>query len=101
MWQLRPVRKKTRESWCSSLSRKGLANSMEVGNMTTRCSILGKGFAAIAVFATIAGLATRTQAQTATPPLKLLQTIPLPGIEGAQDHMDLDVQGQRLFIPAE
>ena len=69
--------------------------------MTTLCSILGKSFAAIAVFAAIGGFATRTLAQTATPPLKLVQTIPLPGIEGALDHMDLDVQGQRLFIPAE
>jgi len=41
-----------------------------------------------------------TRAQTAAP-LKLLQTIPLPGIDGAMDHMDMDIQGQRLFIPAE
>jgi hypothetical protein len=40
------------------------------------------------------------QAQ-AGPPLKLVQTIPLPGVPGALDHMGIDVQGQRLFIPAE
>jgi hypothetical protein len=34
-------------------------------------------------------------------PLKLLQKIPLPGVPGALDHMGVDVQGQRLFIPAE
>jgi hypothetical protein len=48
-----------------------------------------------------AAFVTRTGAQSNAPPLKLLQTIPLPGIEGAFDHMDIDVQGQRLFIPAE
>ena len=34
-------------------------------------------------------------------PLKLLQTIPLPGVDGALDHMAIDVAGQRLFIPSE
>jgi len=36
-----------------------------------------------------------------TPPLKLVQTIPLPNVDGALDHMGIDVQRQRLFIPAE
>ena len=49
----------------------------------------------------LAGVAPSASAQTAPAPLKLLQTIPLPGIEGAFDHMDIDVKGQRLFIPAE
>ncbi|SRR6266404_5432400 len=39
--------------------------------------------------------------QSATAPLKLLQTIPLPGVDGALDHMAVDPQRQRLFIPAE
>lgn len=43
----------------------------------------------------------RTESQTRPAPLKLLQTIPLPSIEGAFDHMAIDVAGQRLFIPAE
>src|ERR1700676_2163363 len=34
-------------------------------------------------------------------PLKLLQTIPLPGVDGALDHMAIDVQRQHLFVPAE
>jgi DNA-binding beta-propeller fold protein YncE len=37
----------------------------------------------------------------ATPPLKLIQTIPLPGVPGALDHMAIDIKGQRLFVPAE
>src|SRR2546425_6415419 len=36
----------------------------------------------------------------ATPPLKLSQTIPLPGVEGRIDHMAVDVKGQRLFVAA-
>ncbi len=34
------------------------------------------------------------------PPLRLEQTIPLPGIQGRIDHLALDVQGQRLFVAA-
>jgi DNA-binding beta-propeller fold protein YncE len=30
-------------------------------------------------------------------PLKLIQTIPLPGVEGRMDHMSVDAKGQRLF----
>ena len=58
-------------------------------------------FAAILCILASIGIAATTRAQSAAPPLKLLQTIPLPGIDGAMDHMDIDVQGQRLFIPAE
>jgi hypothetical protein len=32
--------------------------------------------------------------------LRLVQTIPLPGVEGRIDHMAVDVAGQRLFIAA-
>jgi DNA-binding beta-propeller fold protein YncE len=39
--------------------------------------------------------------QTPAAPLKLLQKIPLPRVDGALDHMAIDVQGQRLFVPAE
>jgi DNA-binding beta-propeller fold protein YncE len=33
-------------------------------------------------------------------PLKLVQTIPLSGVEGRIDHMAVDVQGQRLLVAA-
>jgi DNA-binding beta-propeller fold protein YncE len=39
-------------------------------------------------------------AQT-NPPMKLVQSIPLPNVEGYFDHMDVDVKGQRLFLPGE
>src|SRR5262245_25595962 len=38
-------------------------------------------------------------AQEATP-LRLVQTIPLPHVEGRIDHMAVDLQGQRLFVAA-
>lgn len=33
-----------------------------------------------------------------TPPLRLVQTIPLPNLKGRIDHMDVDVKGKRLFV---
>src|SRR5215471_17441630 len=33
-------------------------------------------------------------------PLKLIQTIPLTGVEGRIDHLAFDVKGQRLFVAA-
>ena len=37
---------------------------------------------------------------TDAPPLRLLQTIPLPGVQGRIDHLAVDVAGQRLFVAA-
>jgi DNA-binding beta-propeller fold protein YncE len=55
----------------------------------------------LAVFAvSITLLLVGAQAQTSTP-LKLIQTIPLPGVEGYFDHLAVDVKGERLFIPGE
>lgn len=33
-------------------------------------------------------------------PLKLVQTIPMPGVEGRLDHFGLDVKGKRIFVAA-
>src|SRR5882757_2138784 len=35
-----------------------------------------------------------------TAPLKLVQKIPMPGVQGRMDHMTVDVKGKRLFVPA-
>ncbi len=53
----------------------------------------------IALSVGICCLAT-TQSQRRSQPLKLVQTIPLPGVEGRIDHMNVDVQGKRLFMAA-
>jgi DNA-binding beta-propeller fold protein YncE len=50
--------------------------------------------------------APQSQAQSAAPPdtkapLRLLQAIPLPSVEGYFDHMAVDMKGQRLFVPGE
>jgi DNA-binding beta-propeller fold protein YncE len=43
----------------------------------------------------------RVQSQTVEP-LKLIQTIPLPGLrDGDFDHLQVDLEGQRLFLAAE
>jgi len=34
------------------------------------------------------------------PPLRLVQTIPLPGVQGRIDHLAVDVAGLRLFVAA-
>jgi DNA-binding beta-propeller fold protein YncE len=36
----------------------------------------------------------------AGPPLKLVQTIPVPGVAGRIDHLSADVKGRRLFVSA-
>jgi len=51
----------------------------------------------VAIFAAFA-----VNAQSAVnPPLKLIQSIPLPGINGDFDHFTVDLQGNRLFSAAE
>jgi len=42
-------------------------------------------------------LIPRAEAQTKAP-MRLVQTIPLPNVEGYFDHMAVDVKGQRLFV---
>src|SRR6266705_773128 len=37
----------------------------------------------------------------AHPPLKFLQSIAMPNVEGYFDHPAVDVKGQRLFVPGE
>jgi DNA-binding beta-propeller fold protein YncE len=44
------------------------------------------------------GLSSEIAAVAQTSPLRLVQTIPLPGVHGRIDHMDADVKGQRLFV---
>ena len=44
-------------------------------------------------------LTMHVHAQEGTP-LRLVQTIPLPHVEGRIDHMAVDLEGQRLFVAA-
>lgn len=53
-----------------------------------------------------AAFARPSQAQSPVPidpkaPLRLVQAIPLPSVEGYFDHMAVDIKGQRLFVPGE
>jgi hypothetical protein len=44
--------------------------------------------------AAIAGISAQQKNQ----PLRLLATIPMPGVNGRLDHLDVDVKGERLFV---
>jgi DNA-binding beta-propeller fold protein YncE len=46
------------------------------------------------------GLIPRAEAQSKAP-MRLVQTIALPNVEGYFDHMAADIKGQRLFLPGE
>jgi hypothetical protein len=47
----------------------------------------------------LALMTTDAQAQESSA-LRMVQTIPLPNVEGRIDHMAVDPNGQRLFIAA-
>ena len=47
----------------------------------------------------LALMTTDAQAQESSA-LRMVQTIPLPNVEGRTDHMAVDLNGQRLFIAA-
>jgi DNA-binding beta-propeller fold protein YncE len=46
----------------------------------------------------LALLACSISAAQENPPLRLVQTIPMPNVKGRIDHMDVDVKSQRLFV---
>ena len=47
---------------------------------------------------TIARFAGVRAQQPTNMPLHLMQTVPMPGVKGRLDHLDVDVKGQRLFV---
>jgi WD40 repeat protein len=60
-----------------------------------------KRFLAFLIAANVIFFAIAASAQT-KPPLRLLQTIPLPDLKGGDfDHFDVDLSGNRLFLTAE
>ena len=46
----------------------------------------------------LCSLATAQNQKAPSQPLKLVQTIPLPGVEGRIDHMNVDVRGKRYIL---
>lgn len=51
-------------------------------------------------FVAVVALPIPSRGQAAKPPLRLMQTIPLPNVKGRIDHFNVDIKGQRLFISA-
>jgi hypothetical protein len=47
----------------------------------------------------LAALVIQANAQDQVP-LRLVQTIPIPKVQGRFDHIDVDVEGKRLFVAA-
>ena len=54
---------------------------------------------AVCCIAMFAGFAVQTSAQEKQT-LRLVQTIPLPGVKGRLDHMGVDLEKKRLFVAA-
>jgi hypothetical protein len=54
---------------------------------------------AVCCFALLSGVAVLTWAQEKQP-LRLVQTIPLPGVAGRLDHLGVDLERKRLFVTA-
>jgi DNA-binding beta-propeller fold protein YncE len=84
------LRVKVIRCWCTGLRKtisknKGLKMKTYLAILWTACCML---------------LIPGAQAQTSGP-MKLIQTIPLPNVEGYFDHMAIDIKGQRLFVPGE
>src|SRR5215212_10309844 len=64
-----------------------------------------KVFRACLLIFFLAGCSATVKSRTAQPAnggtaLKLIQTIPRPGVEGLIDHLSIDIKGQRLFVAA-
>src|SRR5712664_2669456 len=51
----------------------------------------------VLILTVFASLSTQAYAQDHVP-LRLIQTIPMPNVKGRIDHMDVDVEGKRLFV---
>ncbi len=52
----------------------------------------------IYAFSVALSLTLQSSLAAQTAPLRLVQTIPMPGVHGRIDHMDVDVKGHRLFV---
>ena len=54
----------------------------------------------IALLVVLASGGGSSRAASEAGPIRLVRTIPLPGVEGRIDHLSLDVAGHRLFVAA-
>ena len=57
-------------------------------------------FALLAVGLIVTTLAAGQTGAAKEPPLELVRSIPMPGVEGRIDHMAADLKGHRLFVAA-
>jgi WD40 repeat protein len=57
-------------------------------------------FATVVVTSLVSFLLSLNGKAQSNAPMKLVQTIPMPGVQGRMDHITVDVKGKRLFVPA-
>jgi hypothetical protein len=77
--------------WGVGISHAGLLRSEGMKKVFAVCLL--------AIFAVVIVAIARVCAKEQTnSPLRLLQAIPMPGVKGRLDHLDVDVTGQRLFV---
>ncbi len=57
-------------------------------------------FATLVVTSLVTFLLSLNGKAQSNAPLKLVQTISMPGVQGRMDHITADVKGKRLFVPA-
>jgi DNA-binding beta-propeller fold protein YncE len=62
--------------------------------------LMKKQYATVLVVCLFAFLLALNGKAQSNAPLKLVQTIPMPGVQGRMDHITVDIKGKRLFIPA-
>ena len=63
------------------------------------------GFVCLAVFLEYTsfsnvGFSKRVPVSKASPPLRLIQEIPLPGVQGRIDHFTVDAERERMILSA-
>jgi DNA-binding beta-propeller fold protein YncE len=56
-------------------------------------------FLAAVVFVIACSTRLANSQEGGKPPLRLVETIPMPNVKGRIDHMEVDAKGKRLFIP--
>src|ERR1700739_3322390 len=99
---------------CQEKSKRTLDPSMNlvinrgrtIGSLTGRLGLINSGgpmkkqYAFVFVVSLVAFLLSLNGNAQGNAPLKLVQTIPLPGVQGRMHHITVDVPDKRLFVPA-
>jgi DNA-binding beta-propeller fold protein YncE len=81
------------------LSARWLVTLPDLGKISIG-GVMKKGRIMLLIVGLAGFLLARNVKAQGNPPLKLVQKIPMPGVQGHTDHISVDVDGKRLFVPA-